>query len=365
MIRALLAWVVLVALTSAAPPGVAMPGVAMPRAHSAVPFAQGLAEPAAFTFAPDGRVFYGERHTGEIRILSADGNTDALFFTVPDVVSAGEQGLLGIALHPDYPTTPQVFAYATRSPSGHERNQIVRLTDTAGTGTDMQVLWSSPTESGSYHDGGHIAFGPDGMLYAVVGEAHSPDNAQDLGNDAGKVLRMNPDGSVPSDNPFPGSRIWSYGLRNSFGFAFDPITGRLWESENGPSCNDELNRILKGRNFGWGPNETCATPPAAPRNTNQDGPNPVQPRWFWDPTVAPVGVAFCDGCGLGSRSEGRLFLGEYNTGRILRVRLDDGRRQVTSVGTFYTHGSSVLSLQRAPDGAIYFSDPDGIWRLAS
>lgn len=337
--------------------------VPAPSAPGSMLFAGGLQDPAAFTFAPDGRVFYGERASGQIRIISADGSSNSLFFTVPDVTSNGEQGLLGIALHPDYPSTPQVFAYATRSVAGHDRNYIVRVTDNAGTGEAMEVIWSSPTDSGSYHDGGHIAFGPDGKLYAVVGEGHSPDRAQHLANDAGKVLRMNADGTAPNDNPFGHKLIWTYGLRNSFGFDFDPVTGRLWESENGPECNDEINRIRRGRNYGWGPNETCSHPPADPRNTNRDGRRPVQPLWWWTPTIAPTGAAFCDGCGLGRGTEGRLFLGSWDDARILRVRLDSDRRTVAAVTNFYDNSGGVMSVEAAPDGRIFFSDPTSIREL--
>lgn len=340
-----------------------LPPVSAQAAITATVFANGLNDPAGFTFARDGRVFYGERPTGQVRILSSDGSADFLFFTIPNVVSNGEQGLLGIALDPNYPVSPYVFAYATRNVSGQDRNQIVRITDTAGTGGSMQVIWSSPTVSGSYHDGGRIMFGPDGKLYAAVGEAHSSANAQTLSNDAGKVLRMNADGTAPSDNPFPGKLIWSYGLRNSFGFDFDPMTGRLWETENGPECNDEINRILKGRNYGWGPNETCSHPPAAPRNTNQDGPRPVLPKVWYTPTVAPTGAAFCSGCGLGARTEGRLLFGEWETGRIVRLRLDATRKTIVGSTSFYLHSRGIESVEAAPDGTIFFSDQTSIWKL--
>lgn len=334
-------------------------------AITASKFAGSLNAPVAFTFAPDGRVFYGERFTGKIRILTADGSGDSVFFQVPNVVSNGEQGLLGLALHPNYPATPYVFAYATRLVSGNERNQIVRVTDNAGTGENMQVIWSSPTVSGSYHDGGHIAFGPDGKLYAVVGEGHSSANAQKMTNDAGKILRMDTDGTAPGDNPFGSKLIWTYGLRNSFGFDFDPLTGRLWESENGPECNDEINRIIKGRNYGWGPHETCSHPPAAPRNTNQDGAKPIKPEIWWTPTVAPTGTAFCDSCGLGPRTDGRLLVGQYNTGRIVKLRLDSDRREIAGSKNFYQHSEGILSIETAPDGSIYFSDSGAIYQLVS
>jgi glucose/arabinose dehydrogenase len=322
----------------------------------------GLAFPAAFTLAPDGRIFYGQRFTGQIRIIDPSSGNDALFFTVPNVVSNGEQGLLGLALRPQYPAKPYVYAYATRNVSGTLRNQIVRITDTGGTGSGMRVIFSSDTVAGDYHDGGHIAFGPDRMLYAVVGEGHSPSNAQNLNNNAGKVLRMTPRGKVPADNPIPGSKIFSYGLRNSFGFTFDPVTGILWETENGPSCNDEINPIQAGKNYGWGPHQTCNSPPPPPRNTNQDGPNPRLPKAFFTPTIAPTGTVFCTGCGL-TGAEGAMFFGDWNNGDIHQVTLTAARRDIASMSVVYPHSSGILSVERGPDGTIYFSDPTAIYRL--
>jgi glucose/arabinose dehydrogenase len=319
--------------------------------------------PAGFTFAPNGDVFYGDRFDGDIHIWHAGNSSKTDFATIPNVVSNGEQGLLGIALDPDYPTTPYVYAFATRSVNGEEHDQIVRFTDNAGTGEDMIVIFNASTTSGTYHDGGRILFGPDGMLYAVLGEAHGAAAAQVLTNPAGKVLRMRPNGTAPGTNPFNGSRIWSYGLRNSFGFDFDPVTGNLWESENGPSCNDELNRIVKGGNFGWGPHQTCNTPPVAPKNTNQDGPDPILPKRFYNPTIAPTGVAFCDACRLGAQSNGELFFGAHNTGDIRRAILKPNRAGVESQAVVYTHSEGVVSMETAPDGRMYFSDSSGIWRL--
>ncbi|MFL5767168.1 MAG: PQQ-dependent sugar dehydrogenase, partial [Actinomycetota bacterium] len=264
-------------------------------------FIGNLDNPVAFTFAPNGNVFYGDRFDGDIHIWHAGDMSKTDFFAVPNVVTNGEQGLLGIALDPDYPSSPYVYVYATRDIGGEEHNQILRITDNGGTGQDQTTIFSASTTAGVYHDGGRILFGPDGKLYATMGEAHGAAAAQQLGNPAGKVLRMNSDGSVPNDNPFPGSRIWSYGLRNSIGLDFDPQTGNLWESENGPECNDEINRIVKGGNFGWGASETCSTPPQAPENTNQDGSNPILPKRFYTPTIAPTGITFCDHCSLGAR----------------------------------------------------------------
>jgi aldose sugar dehydrogenase len=333
-----------------------------PAAVGAQAVVTGLDFPGGFAIAPDGRFFYGERFTGEVRIYDPSNSSNTLFATIPNISIQGEQGLLGIAIHPDYPTMPYVYAYATRNVQGSIRNQIIVFRDSGGTGRRPKVIWSADTVSGAYHDGGHIDFGPDGMLYAVVGEGHSPANAQNLDNDAGKVLRMTDRGLVPPDNPFPGSVIWTYGLRNSYGFAFDPQTGELWEDENGPECNDELNRIIKGQNYGWGPSETCSTPPPPPMNTNQDGPKPVLPQRFFTPTIAPVGLAFCEGCGI-TDVAGKFLFGAFNDSRIRAVTLSADRLSIVSVMVVYTHPSFLLSMQRGPDGTLYFSDASGIWEL--
>jgi aldose sugar dehydrogenase len=338
--------------------------IAAPAASAAItaqPVATGLAFPAAFTFAPDGRIFYGERFSGEIRVYNPVTDTDTLFFSIPNVVASGEQGLLGIALHPSYPTAPYVFAFATRNTTGTPRNHILRLTDGGGTASSMHVILSAP--AGTVHNGGRILFGPDRQLYAVIGENGSPGPAQNLASNVGKVLRMSAWGKVPAGNPFAGSLVWAYGIRNSFGMGFDPETDRLWESDNGPRCNDELNRIARGRNYGWGPSQTCSTPPEPPMNTNQDGPDPVLPKLWWGTPIAPTGLAFCSGCGLGAGSEGRLFLGAWKTGELRRITLGPLRWSATSESVVYTHPRGILSIEVAPDGTLYLSDQDGIYRL--
>jgi glucose/arabinose dehydrogenase len=322
----------------------------------------GLNAPVAFTFGPGRTVWYVEKDTGQIRIHDLQTDDDSLFFDVSGVDADGERGMLGIALDPRYPEKPFVYVYATRSVHGHPKNQILRITDDGGGGSSLQVIFSSHASSSPYHNGGRILFGPDGRLYAIVGDGHDSSNAQDLSsNDLGKILRMTPTGQVPNTNPREGSLMYAYGIRNSFGFAFDPQTRRLWETENGPECNDELNLIRKGANYGWGPNETCSG--SSPGNTNQDGPNPVRPKLFYESTIGITGMAFCDGCGLGSSSEGRVFFGAVNDGTITRVTLNDKRTGVKGSTVVYTHPSGVLSVEAGPGGDLYFSDFAGLYRL--
>jgi glucose/arabinose dehydrogenase len=207
-------------------------------------------------------------------------------------------------------------------------------------------------------------FGPDGKLYVVIGDNNYPARAQNLASMAGKMLRLNADGTVPADNPRAGSPIIAYGIRNSFGFTFDPQNGRLWETENGPDCNDEINLMARLRleNFGWGPSATCSSPPAAPRNTNQNGANPVAPKMYFATPPALTGAAFCNVCGLSSG--GRLFFGEFNTGTIHRATLTSARAGIASQALFYDHPAPVLSVETPLDGGpIYFSTQWNIFRL--
>jgi glucose/arabinose dehydrogenase len=319
-----------------------------------------LASPVAFTVTPDGgRILYGERYSGRIMRLNPATGTRAPFFRVSNVASTGEQGLLGLALHPSYPGDRRVWAFVTRTVSGTATNQLLRI---RADGSGFTVLRRFP--SGEFHNGGRIMFGPDGKLYVVTGENGNPSRAQDLATLAGKMLRLNLDGTVASDNPRAGSPIIGYGIRNSFGFTFDPQGGRLWETENGPQCNDEINLIarLTLRNYGWGPSQTCSSPPPAPLNTNQDGPTPVLPKLFFATPPALTGAAFCHLCGLSS--SGQLFFGDYNTGTIRRARLTSTRNGIASQARFYDHPGGVLSLETPVDGGpIYFSTSTNIFRL--
>jgi glucose/arabinose dehydrogenase len=144
---------------------------------------------------------------------------------------------------------------------------------------------------------------------------------------------------------------------------FDPMTGNLWESDNGPECNDEINVIRAGTNYGWGASATCATPPPAPANTNQDGPAPVLPVSWFDVPVAPTGLAFCSACGLGAGTRGTLVVGEYNDRALLDVTLDATRTAVVSRAVLYAHTAGIRSVETGPGGSIYFSDRSGIYRL--
>jgi aldose sugar dehydrogenase len=330
-----------------------------------VPVRTGLNMPSGFTFAPNGTIWYLERSSGEIRTLNRKTGATHLFFTIGGVDGSSERGALGIALDPAFPTKPYVYFYVTRLYHGTLHNQVVRIRKDGPTGSGMRILMTTQGSASQYHNGGRILFGPDHKLYVVVGDAHDSSNAQDLtSNLRGKILRLDRDGSAAAGNPY--GRIWSFGHRNSYGFTFDPKTGRLWETENGPECNDEINRIVKGGNFGWGSNETCSG--THPRDTNNSGPKPRHlPETYFRTTIGITGAAFCSSCGLGGGLRGDLIFGDVNTSSIRAIGLNATRTGCVAGSRrvlLTTSTGGIHSVEVAPDGRIFFSGPTGIYRLA-
>jgi glucose/arabinose dehydrogenase len=321
----------------------------------------GLNGVAGFTFAPGGMIWYLDRGTGQVHLLNPNNGKDHLFFTITHVDGSGERGALGIALHPAWPKKPFVYIYVTRHLNGKTRNYLIRLKAVNGHGRGLRVLLSQPVGP-LYHNGGHILFGPDRRLYVMIGDAHNSANAQRLkaGNLRGKILRLDPDGTAASGNPH--GRVWSYGHRNSFGFTFDPKTKRLWETENGPGCNDEINLVVKGANFGWGSNENCDG--TSPRDTNNSGPMPrIRPKYFFPGPIGITGAAFCIRCGLPALN-GDLVFGDVNTASIRSLNMNGTRTGFTGTAQVRLSGlDGVYSLETSPSGRIYYSGQNGIYRL--
>jgi glucose/arabinose dehydrogenase len=211
--------------------------------------------PWGIAFLPGGDALVAERTTGKILRIAANGGRKRTVMTVPEVSAVGEGGLLGLALSPQFRRDRLIYAYVTTASD----NRIVRFK----LGGKVRNVVTG-LQKAAIHNGGRIAFGPDGKLYAGVGDAGDTANAQDRGSLNGKVLRMNPNGSVPSGNPF-GSLVWSWGHRNVQGLAWDR-RGRLWASEFGQNTRDEVNLIRRGRNYGWP--EVEGTGPAGGGFTN-------------------------------------------------------------------------------------------------
>lgn len=224
--------------------GLATPLSAAPRVDVVV---TGLEVPWALAFAPDGRLFVTER-PGRVRVVT-DGRLAAEPVASLAVRHVGESGLMGLTLDPDVTRTGHLYVCYTTRRQGASVNRVARLTLHGDRAGDEQVILDD-MPAATIHDGCRLKFGPDGRLYVTMGDAAQPQNAQRADVRAGKILRINADGSIPDDNPFRGSPVWTLGHRNPQGLAWDD-QGRLWAAEHGQSGHDEINLILPGRNYGW------------------------------------------------------------------------------------------------------------------
>jgi len=331
----------------------------------------GLDQPTAFAFAPDGRIFLTERLTGDIRLVKGGVLLTTPFYSLAGTVGSAvdEEGLLGLALDPNFATDPWVYAYHTYLDPGNSTvyNRVVRIFATGDVGAYHEVVLA-PIPTAAYHVGGVLSFGPDGMLYATVGDVGDPANAQDLLTRAGKVLRMNPNGSIPADNPFYGNPaadpyVFTYGHRNLFGLAFPTATPNPYVTENGPDCNDEINLLFGGSNYGWGPTANCLLPFPAPVNTNLDGPSPLFPIFFYGTPVAPTNAVVYSG-GMFPAFRDDLVLGEWNTGdlRVLELAAPNFDN-VTTTQVLVTAPAGILDVEQGPDGALWLTTPFALYRF--
>jgi glucose/arabinose dehydrogenase len=295
--------------------------------------ATGLNVPWGIAFLPGGDALVSERQTGRILRVSADGRRKRVAMRVPGVdTNSGEGGLLGLAVSPRYATDRWVYAYFT----SQSDNRIVRFR--LG-GRLYPVL--TGLRRGLIHDGGRIAFGPDGKLYAGVGETGEASLAQDRTSLNGKVLRMNPDGSIPPGNPF-GSLVWSWGHRNIEGLAWD-ARGRLWQTEFGESRFDEVNLIRRGRNYGW---------------PEVEGRGPTEGGRFTNPVVTwPTSEASPSGAAI---RRSTLFVAALQGEAVLRVRLN-GIRAGTRAPLLEERYGRIRTVARAPDRSLWVttSNRDG------
>lgn len=309
-------------------------------------FADSLDFPTNMAFSSDGRLFFSEKNTGRVRIIRDGALVEEPFATVP-VTNEAETGLLGLALHPGFPDEPWVYLYY----SAEDRNRIVRIRAEGDRGGETETILEGLPVVG-YHNGGDITFGSDGMLYAVLGESHDEDKAQDEDDLGGKILRLEPDGRVPDDNPMgPENPVYSLGHRNSFGICVDPLTGSLWETENGPSSHDELNRIEPGGNYGW---------PVVSGGGGE--PEFIDPQFDFPQIIVPTGCAFYTAPLLDRESQDALFFGDFN-GQLHRVRLTEDRLEVTRHEVVLTGLPGITDVQLGPDGRLYVATAESIVRL--
>ncbi|MCC6946517.1 MAG: PQQ-dependent sugar dehydrogenase [Bradyrhizobiaceae bacterium] len=322
--------------------------------------AVGLENPWSIAFLPDGRKLITER-PGRLRILDKDGKLSDPVAGVPDVAAVGQGGLLDVALAPDFANSRRIyFSYA--EPRGLVNGTAVahaRLAD-SGKGAKLEdvtvIFRQEPGRGGGFHFGSRLAFAPDGNLFVTLGERNAMQPAQDLSGHLGKVVRIAPDGSVPKDNPFVGKEgvrpeIWSYGHRNPQAAAIHPASGKLWTVEHGARGGDEINIPAAGKNYGWpvisfGRHYSGAKIGEGPQKEGME-----QPVYYWDPSIAPSGMAFYRGDAFPAW-KGNLFVGALVQRHLQRLELD-GDKVVNEERLLVGFGERIRDVRQAPDGTLW------------
>ena len=314
--------------------------------------------PVAMAIAPDGRIFITEKN-GKVLIIRDDKLVTTPFITFNNIDDFNERGLSGIAFHPDFENNPYIYFYYTLKDANH--NRIVRVKangDVAIPGTE-EVLMELNQLSGTIHNAGAMAFGNDGKLYISVGDGSNAANAQNMNTTLGKFLRINPDGTIPQDNPFyhtatgNNRAIWSLGFRNSFTFDIQPGTGRIFACEVGGGAYEEINEIIKGKNYGWSTIE-------GPKNNQTAPPDYKDPVYYYPHSLgcAIVGAAFYnpEHSHFPANYVGKFFFADYCNGYIKVLNPDNG----TVESTFATQINRPLTFKFDHHGNMYYIERAGM-----
>jgi len=353
------------------------PAAASSAAIDVTVVARGLERPWAVEPLPGGDLLVTEK-PGRLRVVSASGALGAPVAGVPRVDARGQGGLLDVALSPTFARDRTLFWSFSEPREGGNATSVARgvlSADRTRLDSVRVILRARPAYDGGLHFGSRLAFGADGMLYVTLGDRSDTPmrpHAQRLDSHMGKILRVRPDGTAPSDNPFAGRagalpEIWSLGHRNVQAAAMD-ASGRLWEIEHGTRGGDELNLVEKGKNYGWplaaygieyggGPIRSALGAAAVTR------PGTEQPVYYWDPVIAPSGATFYTGAAF-PQWRGNLFVGALGQQRLVRLVLD-GRRVAGEEHLLEDRKQRVRDVRQGPDGLLYVvTDQGELWRIA-
>ncbi len=324
--------------------------------------------PVGLAFTPKGELLYTEKSTGNVRLVDADGRRQHAPVLTLAVNALQERGMQNITLDPDYENNGYVWVFYTAAGTAKAfpANKVLRFRLEEGKATDQSEMYAVSIDSGFLvHNGGGLQFDDDGFLYIGIGDYGDASRPQDLAIPHGKIHRfaVSEDRlTVPADNPIAGSSIFAYGLRNPFDYAFDPLSGRLFATENGDNCDDEINLILPGFNYGYREEYECVG-----RQYIAGLGKYLPPLASYTPTIAPVGIAFYQGEAF-PRWRNDLFFCSWNDGQLHHVRLSESRNRILFDRALELGAVSCrIDITVSPDGAIYFGtiDDEGgaIYRL--
>ena len=325
----------------------------------AVTVAKGLDEPWSLAFLPSGDMIVSER-SGNLRLVSDKGVLTPPLKDTPDVYAQGQGGMLDVIVDPEFGRNSLIFFSYAEPGKGGGGTAVARarLLIEENRLSDVKVIFrQTPKSSGGRHFGSRVVVSKDGKLFITVGERGQRDRAQDFSINRGQVIRINKDGSIPKDNPFVGRNgfrpeVWSYGHRNPQGATLRPNTGRLWIHEHGAQGGDEINVPLAGKNYGW-PVIAYGQHYSGEKigvGTYKDGLE--QPVFYWDPSIAPSGMAFYTGKKF-PKWKGDLFVGALKYQLISRLEVNNGK--VTEAERILGDlNERIRDVRQGPDGFIYF-----------
>ena len=339
----------------------AAPASPQPRSTAGVVRAEtvvgGLVNPWGLAFLPDGRILVTEK-PGRLRIATMDGKLSEPLTGVPAVHAVGQGGLLDVAVDPKFEENRLVYLSYAEPGDGLAGTSVARGRLGDGRLDDVSVIYRQrPKVRGGGHYGSRIVFAKDGKLFITQGDRMGyRDSAQSLTAGQGKVVRINPDGSIPKDNPFVGRagvlpEIWSYGHRNAQAAALHPETGQLWTVEHGARGGDELNHPEAGKNYGWPVITYGVDYSGAKIGEGTAKADMEQPVYYWDPVIAPSGMVFYTGDKYPGW-KGSVFVGSMTPGALVRLVLDKGRvaREERYLGDM---NERIRDVQQGPDGLLY------------
>lgn len=339
--------------TPAAPQAQAAPSLA----YTIETVAGGLDHPWSLAFLPDGAMLVTER-VGRLRLITADGKLQSQpIVGVPPVFAKGQGGLLDIALDPDFANNRLIYLSYAAGTAKANATRLARARFTGRALEQMQVLFEvNPRKATSAHFGGRIAFLPDGTLLLTLGEGYDyKDAAQDLASDLGKIIRLNRDGTIPTDNPFVGKagarpEIYTYGHRNVQGLIVDQVSSKIYAHEHGPKGGDELNLLRPGANYGWPVITYGIDYTGLPISRYQKKAGMEQPIVYWVPSIAPSGMALYTGQAF-AQWRGDLFIGALAGMQVRRVDLRDGA--VIGQEILFTElEERIRDVRQAQDGSL-------------
>ena len=332
---------------------------------------EGLEHPWSMVWLPNGEILITER-PGRLRVVREGKLDPKAIAGVPEVFAVGQGGLLDVAIHPQFAQNRWIYLTYAHGDREANRTRVARAVYDGASLRDVRVIFEvSQAKTGSQHFGSRLLWLPDGTLLVAIGDGGNPPlqlagdlirkQSQNLQSHLGKIIRINDDGSLPKDNPFMGSKIWSYGHRNIQGISFDPMTQRVWATEHGAKGGDELNLIEKGKNYGWpvvSASQEYGT--NTPVSSEESRPGLIDPKTIWTPAIAPSGLVFYTGNRF-PNWQGNLFAGGLVSRDIRRLEVDKSGEIINQEAI--PIGQRVRDVRQSPDGFLYLLTDEGNGQL--